>query len=152
MVKFPMIEEIGTVLSVEGLHARVSVPKKSSCQGCSSGTCVAGDQSMEIEAINKAGAVVGQQVKVLVHTSAYMKGSMVIYGFPALMLVIGAVIGKEVMPRFFSSADADSLSAIFGFSFLVASFIFIKIWSAAQPGKTATSPVIEEILKEHTSD
>ncbi len=30
MVKFPMIEEIGTVISVEGLHAKVSVPKKSS--------------------------------------------------------------------------------------------------------------------------
>jgi len=30
VVKFPMIEEIGTVKSIEGLYARVAVPKKSS--------------------------------------------------------------------------------------------------------------------------
>ncbi len=101
---------------------------------------------MEIEALNRAGAIVGQKVRVMVHTYAYMKGSMVIYGFPALMLVIGAVIGKEVMPRFFSSLDTDSLSAIFGFSFLIASFILVKIWAGGQGKKTTSTPVIEEIL------
>lgn len=141
-----MIEETGTVISVEGLHARVSVAKKSSCQGCTSGTCTAGDQTMEIEAINKAGATAGQKVKVIVQTSAYIKGSMVVYGFPALMLVLGAVIGKEVMPRFFTSLDADSLSAIFGFSFLIASFILVKLWSDARTRKTSTAAIVEEIL------
>jgi positive regulator of sigma E activity len=102
---------------------------------------------MEIEALNKAGAVIGQKVKVIVHTYAYMKGSMVIYGFPALMLVIGAVTGKEVMPRFFPSLDTDSLSAIFGFSFLIASFILVKIWSGTQTKKTTSTPVIEEIVQ-----
>jgi positive regulator of sigma E activity len=101
---------------------------------------------MEIEALNKAGAVAGQKVRVMVHTYAYMKGSMVVYGFPALMLVIGAVIGKEAMPRFFPSLDADSLSAIFGFSFLAASFILVKLWSGTQTKKTSAAPVIEEIL------
>ena len=101
---------------------------------------------MEIEALNKAGAVAGQTVKVMVHTHAYMKGSMVIYGFPALMLVIGAVIGKEVMPRFFPLLDTDSLSAIFGFSFLIASFILVKIWSGTQTRNISSTPVIEEII------
>jgi len=101
---------------------------------------------MEIEALNKAGAAAGQTVKVIVHTSAYMKGSMIIYGFPALMLLIGAVIGKEAMPRFFPFLDTDSLSAIFGFSFLIISFILVKIWSGTQTRKTSSTPVIEEIL------
>lgn len=101
---------------------------------------------MEIEALNKAGAVAGQKVKVMVHTYAYMKGSMVIYGFPALMLVIGAVMGKELMPAFFPSLNADSLSAIFGFSFLIASFILVKIWAGSQTKKTSSTPVVEEIL------
>jgi positive regulator of sigma E activity len=102
---------------------------------------------MEIEAINKAGAVKGQKVKVLVHTSAYMKGAMVIYGVPALFLVAGAVFGKEVMPRFFPAKDTDILSAIFGFSFLIVSFILIKIWAGRQGPKTESTPVIEEILQ-----
>jgi len=101
---------------------------------------------MEIEALNKAGAIAGQKVKVMVHTYEYMKGSMVIYGFPALMLVIGAVIGKEWMPRIFPSLDTDSLSAIFGFSFLIASFVLVKIWSVTQTGKTSSTPIIEKIV------
>jgi positive regulator of sigma E activity len=101
---------------------------------------------MEIEALNKAGAITGQKVRVMVHTYTYMKGSMVIYGFPALMLVIGAVIGKEAMPGFFPSLDTDSLSAIFGFSFLIASFILVKIWSGTQTRNTSSTPVIEEIV------
>ncbi len=105
-----------------------------------------GDQAMEIEALNKAGAAVGQKVKVMIHTFTYMKGSMVIYGLPALFLVIGAVFGKEFMPRFFPSTDADILSAIFGFSFLLISFILIKVWSEGQSKKTESTPVIEEIL------
>ena len=146
MVKFKMLEEIGTVISIEGHHARVSVPKKSSCEGCTAGTCSAGEQSMEIEALNKAGAVIGQRVRVMVHTYAYMKGSMIIYGIPAIFLVIGAVFGKEIMPRFFPSRDTDILSAFFGFSFLLASFILIKFWSQRQAKKDESTPVIEEIL------
>jgi sigma-E factor negative regulatory protein RseC len=146
MVKFKMLEEIGTVISIEGHHARVSVPKKSSCEGCTAGTCSAGEQSMEIDALNKAGAVIGQRVRVLVHTYAYMKGSMIVYGIPAIFLVIGAVFGKEIMTRFFPSRDSDILSAFFGFSFLLASFILIKFWSQKQAIKAESTPVIEEIL------
>ena len=101
---------------------------------------------MEIEALNKAGAVTGQKVKVMIHTYAYMKGTVVIYGIPALFLVLGAVFGKEVMPRFFPSMDTDVLSAIFGFSFLLISFILIKIWAGKQGSKAESTPVIEEIL------
>lgn len=142
-----MLEEIGTVISIEGTHARVSVPKKSSCEGCTAGTCTLAEQSMEIEALNKAGAIVGQRVRVMVQTYAYMKGSMIIYGIPALFLVIGAVFGKEITPRFFPSRDPDILSALFGFGFLLISFIFIKIWSQKQAAKTESTPVIEEILE-----
>ena len=146
MVKFKMLEEIGTVIGVEGLYARVAVPKKSSCEGCTAGTCSMGEQSMEIEALNKAGAIIGQRVKVMVHTYAYMKGSMIVYGIPALFLVIGAVFGKEIMPRLFPAKDSDILSAFFGFSFLLASFILIKLWAGKQEKKADSTPVIEELL------
>jgi sigma-E factor negative regulatory protein RseC len=142
-----MLEEIGTVISTEGMYARVSVPKKSSCQGCTAGTCTMGEQSMEIEALNKAGAVIGQRVKVMVHTYAYLKGAMIVYGIPAVFLVLGAVLGKEIMPPFLPMYDSDILSALFGFGFLVISFILIKFWSQRQAAKTGSTPVVEEILE-----
>ena len=58
--------------------------------------------------------------------SGYMKGAMVVYGIPALALVLGAVFGKEVMPRFFRGTDPDILSALCGFGLLVFSFFAVK--------------------------
>ena len=146
VVKFFMLEEIGIVTGVEGPYAKVSVARKSTCEGCTAGACTMGEQSMEIEALNKAGALIGQKVRVSVHTHAYMKGSMIIYGIPALSLLAGAVIGKEVIAQLFPSRDADILSALCGFSFLVASFILIKLWAGKHDGKAKSTPVIEELL------
>lgn len=141
-----MIEEIGIVTSTDGTTAHVNVPKKTACEGCTAGTCTAGEQSMEIVAFNKAGAEAGQKVKVLIHSSTYMKGAMIIYGIPALALVLGAVFGKEFMPELLTGRDPDILSAIFGFSFLGLSFVGVKIWSNLKGDNTETRPVIEEIL------
>jgi len=141
-----MIEEIGVVTSIEGSTAHVDVPKKSTCEGCTAGTCITGEKSMEIIAINKAGAEVGQKVRVLVHSYAYMRGTMIVYGIPALALVLGAVFGKEIMAWFFEGADPDTLSAIFGFGFLTLSIIGVKIWSNRKTSKAELTPVIEEIL------
>src|SRR5512135_3614856 len=115
MVKCSMIEEIGTVKSVDGLLARVNVAKKGACEGCTAGICKPEDQGMEIEALNRAGAGVGQRVRVSIQSVAYVKGSLIVYGVPALSLVIGAVVGKEFVSRFFAGADPDMLSAVVGF-------------------------------------
>ena len=141
-----MIEEIGIITSTDGTTAHVNVPKKSTCEGCTAGTCTTGDQSMDIVAFNKAGAEAGQKVKVLIHSSAYMKGTMIIYGIPALAMVAGAVFGKEFMPEFFIGTDPDVLSAIFGFGFLGLSIVGVKIWSNLKSDKAESGPVIEEIL------
>ena len=141
-----MVEEVGVVTSVDGPEATVNVPKKSACEGCTAGICVTGEQSMEIVALNKAGAKVGQKVKISVRSYVYMTSAMIIYGVPALALILGAVFGKEVMSGFFGGTDPDVLSAIFGFGFLGLSFLFVKIWSNRKTTKPESGPVIEEIL------
>ena len=95
------MEEIGTVKSTQGMFAKVSVPRKSVCEGCTAGTCTPDEQAMEIEAINKAKAKAGQRVRVVVKTYTYLKGSILVYGIPALALIAGAIIGKEVFSSYF---------------------------------------------------
>lgn len=146
MVKCSMIEEIGIVKSVHGAFATVSLPRKSACDGCTAGTCKPEEQSMEIEAVNKAGADVGQKVRVSVYTFTYLKGAMLIYGIPALALVIGAVIGKEVMPALFSGTDPDLLAAAFGFGALILSLAALRVFTSRKGKKPDSKPVIEEIL------
>ncbi|MEW6108959.1 MAG: SoxR reducing system RseC family protein [Nitrospirota bacterium] len=141
-----MVEETGVVKSIAGMTAIVSVPKKSACEGCTAGICKPDEQSMEIEALNRAGAKVGQKVRVAVKSYAYTKGSMLVYGLPAVSLIIGAVLGKEVFSRFFEGMDPDILSAIFGFGAFMVSFVIIKIWTVTAGKRADSRPVIEEIL------
>jgi sigma-E factor negative regulatory protein RseC len=148
MVKFQIVEEVGLVKRVDGDLATVAIEKKNSCEGCSLKVCKPDEQHMEIEALNSAHAVVGQKVKVALKSYSYLRNSSVIYGIPALALVLGAVAGKEVVSTFFANSDPDIVSAFSGFGAFALSFLCIKLWSLKAGAKTALKPVIEEILEE----
>jgi len=143
------MEEIGVVKSTEGMHAVVEVRRKSACEHCTLGTCQFTDDAAEIEAVNKAGAEVGQKVRLVLVPYTYLKGSMLIYGLPALAMIIGAVLGKEVLSGYITGVDADGVSAMTAFALCALSFVFVKIWSGRKPkGKEQKKPVIEEIIQE----
>ncbi len=141
------MEEIGTVKSITGDFAKVSVTRKSVCEGCTAGTCKPDEQSMEIDAVNKAGAKAGQKVRVVIKSYTYLKGSMLVYGIPAIALIAGAVVGKEIFSHQFKNIDPDILSAIFGFGLFLIAFLGVKLWSLKADKKTETKPVIEEIIE-----
>ncbi len=147
MLKCNTVEEVGVIKSIEGLLAKVSVPLKSACEGCSLGTCKPEEQSMEIEALNPVKARVGQKVKIVMKPYTYLRGSMIVYGVPALALILGAVLGKEIFSYYFKELDPDTVSAIFGFGALAISFLSIKLWSNKAGKKVELKPVIEEILE-----
>lgn len=140
-----MIEEIGTVTRIDGETAFVHVPKKSACDGCTAGVCRAEEQTMEIEAVNSAGASVGQKVRVTVAPVTYLKGSLIVYGIPALGLFAGAVFGKELLSRFVR-LDPDVLSAICGFGAFIICFLCIKIWAGTASPGAGSRPTVEEVI------
>jgi sigma-E factor negative regulatory protein RseC len=139
------MEEVGSVKSIQGSMATVVVAKKSMCEQCTAGTCLLTEGGAELEALNEAGAEVGQNVRVELKAYSYIKGSMMVYGLPALMLVIGAVVGKEIGPRFMG-LDSDLVSAIFAFGAFALSIVFVKLWSMQAGKKTEYRPVIKEII------
>jgi sigma-E factor negative regulatory protein RseC len=141
------MNETGIVKSINGTTAVVSVGRKSACEQCAAG-CKITDGGAEIEAVNRAKARVGQKVRVEIKPYAYLRGSVIVYGLPALALVIGAVAGKEFFSRFFPSLDPDIVSAIFGFGFFIASFLMVKFWSMRIDKRIEHRPVIEEIIEE----
>lgn len=141
------MDEIGTVKRLDGLFAIVNVEKKSACGSCKAG-CKVSETGAEIEALNKAEATVGQRVRVAMQPYLYLKGSILIYGIPALALILGAVIGKEYFSGFFKNLDPDIVSAISGFSAFILSFAVVKLLSSRMEKKTEYKPVIVEIIKE----
>ena len=147
MVKFKIVEEVGFVKSIDGSLATVAIKKKSSCEGCTLKICKPDEQHMEIEALNPVHAAVGQKVKVAMKSYSYLRNSAVIYGIPALFLVLGAVAGKEIISTFFMNSDPDIVSAFSGFGAAAISFLCIKLWSVKAGTRKALKPVIEEILE-----
>lgn len=143
-----MMEEVGIVKSIEGVTAKVLVERKSACDKCSVGICHgSSDDGALIEALNIAKAKEGQKVKVVFKSYSYLKGTILIYGLPALALIIGAVLGKEFLPWFFSGVDPDLLSAVGGFGLFFLTFIAARLFSMRMEKKTEFKPVVEEILE-----
>ncbi len=143
-----MMEEVGIVKSIEGVTAKVLVERKSACDKCNVGICHgSSDDGALIEALNIAKAKEGQKVKVVFKSYSYLKGTILIYGLPALALIIGAVLGKEFLPWFFSGVDPDLLSAVGGFGLFFLTFIAARLFSMRMEKKTEFKPVVEEILE-----
>jgi len=76
-----------------------------------------------------------------------LKGAVIVYGIPAIALVIGAILGKEFFSTYFTGVDPDVVSAFFGFGAFIIFFILIKFWSIKVEKKQDLKPIIEEIIE-----
>jgi sigma-E factor negative regulatory protein RseC len=141
------MEEIGIVKNVDGVNAKVLVERKSACDKCTEGKCLVTDGGAIIDALNLAKAEVGQRVRVVFKPYTYLKGSILIYGIPALALIAGAVIGKEFLGDIIKIFDPDLLSAISGFGLFIIAFIAVRLLTKRLERKSEYKPVIEEILE-----
>jgi sigma-E factor negative regulatory protein RseC len=83
-----------------------------------------GSNEMEVEAINHAGAQVGQKVVLSFDTSPLLKATFLLYVFPIIAMIIGAFVGQQLAPNF--NVDASFLSAIFGFLFFGLTMLFVR--------------------------
>ena len=140
------MEEVGVVIKVDGITAHVSVERKTACEHCTAGTCSLTTEGAALEAINEAGAVVGQSVRVSIHGYTYVTGSMFFYGVPALALIAGALLGLEVLGSMFPGRDPEAVAAVSGFVSMALSLIVVKIWSRKAERKSAYQPVVVEVL------
>jgi sigma-E factor negative regulatory protein RseC len=142
------MEEIGIVSKVEGVHATVTVTKKSVCEHCTAGTCHLTEDGAVIEAVNDARAEVGQRVRVVLREHVYVKGSLMLWGLPALAIIVGAVAGKAYLSGFFPSVDPDGVSAVTAAVLFAVSLLVIKLWSKRAEKQTEYQPIVQEILED----
>ena len=144
------MEEIGIVRDIKGTMAVVAVQKQTSgCESCPGNSLckTVGAGEAVVEAVNEANARIGDTVRVSIKPYTYLKGTALIYGVPALMLIAGAVVGKEYISRYFPGTDPDLMSAACGFGFFAVSFLVLKLWSRRFEGRQESMPVVEEIIK-----
>ena len=143
-----MATEKGIVTRVGSETAWVKTSRTSACEGCASRQSChlkGNDDEMEVEALNDARAVVGDRIVLRVASGALLKVSFMLYVFPILLLIVGAIVGQTLGPAF--QFDSSSFSLLLGGVCFLIAFIFIRVRSSRMARKTEYRPRIVRVIK-----
>ena len=142
-----MATEQGIVIKADSRAAWVKTVKSGDCAGCTArGSChsMGNSAEREVKAINAAGAKEGDRILLLFETSSLLKATFLLYVFPILLLIIGAVLGQEMAPRL--DFSPSGLSALTGFSFFFTAVLIVKIRANKMALKKEYRPKVIKIL------
>ena len=143
-----MATEKGIVTKIDSTTAWVKTKKTHACEACaarSSCNVLGGGKEMEVEAINNAGAKVGEKVVLSFETSPLLKATFLIYVLPILVMIAGAFIGQKMAPLF--SFDPSILSAISALLFFGLTIMFVKSKGNKLAKKDEYRPKVIKIIK-----
>ena len=142
-----MATEQGIVVKADSTAAWVKTVKTGDCAGCTArGSChsMGNSDAREVEAINEAGAREGDRILLLFETSSLLKATFLLYVFPILLLIFGAVLGQAMAPRL--DFSPSGLSAMTGFSFFFAAVLVVKTRANKMARKNEYRPKVIKIL------
>ena len=115
-----MATEEGIVIAVGPSTARIKTTRSGACKSCASrGSChtAGGGNDMEVEAINTVGAKVDDRVVINFDSTSLLKVSFLLYIFPILCLLAGALSGQQLAAAF--GLDPTAFSVVFGITFFI---------------------------------
>ena len=144
-----MATEEGIVIKTDLTTAWVKTTKTHACEGCAArASCnvMGGGKEMEVEAINHAGAKVGEKVVLFFETSPLLKATFMLYVLPILFLMAGAFIGHKMAS--FINFDASLVSAITGFLFFGLIVLFVRARGNKMAKKDEYRPKVIKIIKQ----
>ncbi len=122
-----MNTEEGVVIRIDAKNAWIKTVKTGACKSCSArGAChtMGGGKEMEVEALNTAGARIGDRVVIGFETAPLLKVSFLLYIFPILALIVGAAVGHAAAP--YLALDPSATSIVLGFLLVFLSFLIIR--------------------------
>jgi sigma-E factor negative regulatory protein RseC len=142
-----LVTEEGIVLRTDSEAAWVKTVRSSACEGCTAkGSChsMGGNKEMEVKALNTAGARIGDRIVLSFESAALLKATFLIYVFPIILLIIGAVLGQMLAP--FIEFSPAGLSVVLGFAFFFTALFIMKVRANKMAKKDAYQPKIIKIL------
>jgi sigma-E factor negative regulatory protein RseC len=103
-----------------------------------------GGRDMEVKAINTAGAKVGDRIVLSFETPSLLKATFLIYVFPIILLIVGAVLGQMLAPVIDLGPSASSV--LLGFAFFFTALVIVKVRANKMAKKKAYQPKVIKIL------
>ena len=138
-----MITENGIVTRTNSSTAWIKTIRSGACEGCSSkDSCGESHNSKEmtLELKNTLGVQTGDQVVIGIETKPMIILSFLLYVFPILLLVIGAVIGDSIAPSL--NLDKSLSAMILGFICFGAAFLVVRKKQAVMSEKDEYKPFL----------
>lgn len=127
--------------------AWVKTMRSSACASCSSRDACnmdsGGGKEMEVEAMNLANAKVGDRIVLNVKTTALLKATFLLYVFPILAMIAGALLGQTMAGM--RGGDPSVWAALTGFLFFGLAFLIIRFADRCLSGNTSYKPVIIKV-------
>lgn len=103
-------------------------------------------ETMQVEAVNRVGAGLNDQVKIVTSTKHFLQSSFLLYIVPIIGLLIGALLGQSLAEQMNLGIDPSLASAITAMLFLAVTFLAIKI-GTSRLQSDAFMPKIVEIIE-----
>jgi sigma-E factor negative regulatory protein RseC len=131
--------------------AWVRTTRSSACKSCSSRHACqgeGGDMEMEVEAINTADARVGDRIVLSIRTASLLKVTLLLYIFPILAMIGGAILGESVADM--RGSDPSAMAALFGFLFFGLAFMIIRLAGRHLSKDDSYKPEIIKIRVPHS--
>ncbi|MBF7095878.1 SoxR reducing system RseC family protein [Alkalibacter mobilis] len=140
------MKEIGVVRSITGKKANVTINRHAACGDC--GACSVGKEKMTMEAVafNGIGAKEGEIVEVEMQFTNIMKASMIAYGIPLVMFVVGAIIGFYFLNEMMNLGDSPMPAFFLGTVMTAMTYVIIKIAEKAGKFSKGYEPQITAVI------
>ena len=143
-----MATEEGIVCRINASTAWVATTRSSACETCASkGSCstLGSGRETEVQAINTAGAQVGDRVVISFKTASLFKITFLLYIFPILAMFAGALLGQTA--ALFLHVDATSVSVVCALLFFLLAFGLVRLGGNRLAQKDEYRPKVVRILK-----
>ena len=138
-----MITENGIVTQSDKSTAWITTIRSSACKGCSSKeSCGTSHNAKEMTVTvkNTLGVQTGDRVVIGLDTKPMIILSFLLYVFPILLLIMGAIIGDSLAPIL--EMDKSICAMILGFGFFGIAFLIIRKKQAGLAQKDAFKPFL----------
>ncbi|SDK55686.1 SoxR reducing system RseC family protein [Natronincola ferrireducens] len=145
------MKQCGVITSVNDGMAKILMERHSSCGSCNACKMGKEDMKMEIEAINKANAQVGQRVEVSMEEQNLLAAAFIVYIIPLTALIIGVVLTSTLLTAL-GSGENDIYPALMGFIFMALTFVGIKKKEKDRKSNTKYIPVITAIVNNEMTE
>lgn len=130
------MEAIGEVISIDGKTATVKFRRMPMCKNCKACLNFSPDE-LVVELENTLDAKVGDRVAIVLHTKSIVKASLIMYGIPLIIMLLGMGFGSLIN---------EIASAIIGVAAALLSYLGLHLLEPVFASKQEFNPKMLAII------